>query len=68
MKETENIPVDSYFNADQVANLLQCSKSTVWRMRSDGRIPQPINLGRIVLWSLDELKQSLRGKQGSCDT
>lgn len=41
---------------DQVANLLQVSERTVWRMRSGGDIPAPVRVAGNVRWRLGEIK------------
>jgi excisionase family DNA binding protein len=35
---------------DEVAQLLGLSRRTVWRLRSTGRIPAPVRIGRSVRW------------------
>lgn len=41
----------------QVAELLQVSTRTLWRMRSAGSLPTPIRLGSAVRWRRDEIEQ-----------
>ncbi len=42
----------------QVASMLSISKREVERMVADGRLPQPIRLGkRLVRWNLDTIRR-----------
>jgi len=38
-----------------VADLLGCSKATVWRRVADGTIPQPIKIGGMSRWTQPEI-------------
>lgn len=40
----------------QVAELLQVSTRTLWRMRSAGSLPTPVRLGAAVRWRRDEIE------------
>lgn len=42
--------------AAQVAELLKISTRTLWRLRSDGNIPEPVRIGGTVRWRVDEIK------------
>ncbi len=55
MVETNIQNAGTFLTADQVAELFQCSKATIWRWRREGLIPNPIKIGRIVLWSQADL-------------
>ena len=41
--------------ASKVAELLNVSERHVWALNSSDRLPQPIRLGRRVLWSRAEI-------------
>ncbi len=43
--------------AADLARLLDISTRALWRLRSAGRLPQPIRLGGAVRWRLAEIKQ-----------
>jgi len=43
--------VPELLDAQEVANLLQCSARHVLRLASDGRAPPPIRIGNLVRWS-----------------
>ncbi len=43
--------------AAQLADMLSVSLRTLWRMRSGGRLPNPVRLGGAVRWRLEEIKQ-----------
>lgn len=44
----------------QVAELLQVSTRTLWRMRSAGSLPTPVRLGAAVRWRRDEIEAWIR--------
>ena len=43
--------------AAELAGLLKLSTRNVWRLRSAGKMPQPIRLGGVVRWRLGEVKK-----------
>lgn len=44
-------------SAERLAAILEVSKRTLWRLRSAGRLPRPIQLGGSVRWRADEIEQ-----------
>jgi predicted DNA-binding transcriptional regulator AlpA len=38
-----------------VADLLGCEKGHIWKLRSTGRIPPPVRLGRLTKWRASEI-------------
>ena len=42
--------------ANQLADLLNLSERTLYRLKSTGAIPKPISLGGSVRWSLTEIR------------
>lgn len=42
--------------ADQLADMLDVSTRTVWRLLSTGRMVQPIRIGGSVRWRLDDVR------------
>lgn len=42
-------------SAEQLAGLLQVSKRTVWRLRSAGKLPRPVQLGGSLRWRSAEI-------------
>jgi prophage regulatory protein len=52
-------PNTSYLlSVEDLAKLLNVSKRTVWRMRDDGRLPPPLQLGKQILrWEPDKIKE-----------
>ncbi|QDS97083.1 helix-turn-helix transcriptional regulator [Adhaeretor mobilis] len=44
----------------QVADLLQVSTRTLWRMRSAGSLPTPVRLGAAVRWRRAEIEAWIR--------
>ena len=46
-------------NVDELAELLDVDRSTVFRHRRDGKYPLPLKIGRRVLWIKDEIMRWL---------
>ena len=34
----------------EVANIIGCSRATVWRRVADGTLPQPLKIGNLTRW------------------
>lgn len=43
--------------SDGLARLLQVSKRTLMRLRSSGKLPRPVQLGRLVRWRTAEVRE-----------
>lgn len=43
--------------AQELANLLQISTRSLWRLRSSGQLPLPVRLGGNVRWRLEEIRK-----------
>ena len=44
-------------SATELADLLKISTRTLWRLRSSGRLIEPIKLGGSTRWRLDEVQK-----------
>jgi prophage regulatory protein len=44
-------------NAEELAQLMQVSERTLWRLVSGGKVPQPVRIGRSTRWRLAEVKE-----------
>ena len=44
-------------SASELAELLQVSTRTLWRLRSNGKLIAPIKLGGSTRWRLEEVQQ-----------
>lgn len=42
---------------NEVARLLNLSIRSVWRLRSAGRIPQPVTIGGSIRWKEEDLRK-----------
>jgi predicted DNA-binding transcriptional regulator AlpA len=51
-----------YLTKDEVAGLLRVSVRTITTYMSQGLLPQPLQLGRKLLWSEDAVIQHLQPK------
>jgi predicted DNA-binding transcriptional regulator AlpA len=47
--------------ARKLAQLLEISPRTLWRLKSAGRLPAPVRLGGAVRWRLDEVRAWIAG-------
>ncbi len=52
-------------NAASAANLLGISRAHFLRLRAAGNVPEPVRIGRRVLWRIDELRDWL---ESGCST
>jgi excisionase family DNA binding protein len=50
---TELAPV--LLNCEQAAALLNISRTSFWKLHSEGKVPMPVSFGRIVRWRREEL-------------
>jgi excisionase family DNA binding protein len=57
----ESIKEPLLLRARDVAQLIQVSLRTLWRMRSAGQLPAPVTLGGGVRWRYEEIKQWITG-------
>jgi len=54
-QETKSLP---FYEINELAELLQVTRRTIYRMMTDGRIPKPIHFGpRFKRWSWVEINQ-----------
>jgi len=42
-------------NAEEVAAMLGISERTLWRLRSAGKVPEPVRFGRCTRWHLADV-------------
>ncbi len=57
IKQTERTVECELINANQLAELLNISERTLYRLKSIGQLPVPIVLGGSVRWRLSEIRQ-----------
>jgi predicted DNA-binding transcriptional regulator AlpA len=50
-----NIP--ALITVEQLAKIVQKSVRSVWRMRSAGQVPAPVNVGGGVRWRVDDIRR-----------
>ncbi|HXG12413.1 MAG TPA: helix-turn-helix domain-containing protein [Gemmataceae bacterium] len=43
----------------QLAQMLNVSPATLWRMRAAGQLPQPVHLGRLARWRMADIQKWL---------
>jgi len=58
---SSSLPIESelglLLNGDALARLLQVSKRSLMRLRSAGKLPRPVQLGRSVRWRSNEIRE-----------
>lgn len=47
---------------EECSNLLGISRATVWRWVRDGRLPQPISMGRLRRWRKSDITSFINGR------
>lgn len=52
----------------EVADVLRCSRSTVWRRVAGGTLPKPIRIGGRTLWDLREIEALIAAKLAERDS
>lgn len=58
------MPVDqSLHTIEDVCNVFQCSKSTVWRWVAAGSFPKPLKFGGTSRWTDTSLKQAIHAAE-----
>lgn len=60
--EDQGLLIDS----KEAAKLLKVSPRTLWAMRTTGRMPAPVRIGRAIRWSREVLKQWVEAGAPSC--
>jgi excisionase family DNA binding protein len=55
-------------DVEQVAALLHCSKSHIYRLSDAGRMPAPVKLGALIRWTRADLDAWLAGGCRPCGT
>jgi prophage regulatory protein len=51
---------------DRVEKMIGLSKTTIYRMISDGEFPKPIMVGRRALWPVSRLNEWLKRQVQAC--
>lgn len=56
-RDTSESVVDPLLvDVKELARLLACSVRSAWRLRSSGKLPSPVRVGRSVRWSLHTIR------------
>lgn len=61
--QTQDQPASSptaLWTAGQVAEQLQISTRTLWRLRREGRVPAPVKVGAATRWRREDLVEWIR--------
>jgi len=57
----EVVTIMPLVTAEQLAEILQVSTRTVWRMRSAGQLPKPVRIGGNVRWRAQDVASWITG-------
>ena len=52
--------LDDLLTVKDVGRLLRITRRTVYAMASDGRLPEPLRLGRSLYWSPTAIEEAVR--------
>ena len=60
-KECQRLPKPdgqspALLSAESLAQMIQVSVRTVWRLRSSGKLPRPVKVGGSIRWRADEVQ------------
>jgi len=55
--KSEKLSEQTLFTIQDVAEMLQVAVRTVRRLRSTGKLPQPVTIGRSVRWRREDLEE-----------
>ena len=61
ISEREEVKKETYISANQVSNLLEVSKSTLWRWEKENYLV-PVRVGNKLRYKESEVKQLMEGK------
>ncbi len=50
---------------EEVAKLLSCGKSTVWRWAAEGTISKPVKIGGATRWLRSEIEAAISSAQAN---
>ena len=68
LEEFDESETPLLITASKLAALLEISTRTLWRLRSAGRLPEPVRLGGAVRWRREDIQNWIAGGcQGSED-
>lgn len=64
MPQDINTPSSPLIDAPALAKILSCSARTLTSWVKDGRLPAPVNVGRLRLWRKTDIEQVLNIRFG----
>jgi predicted DNA-binding transcriptional regulator AlpA len=53
---TSDLPTTGFLRLPSVLNLIPVSRSTWWAGVRTGRFPQPVRIGRITAWRVEDIR------------
>jgi predicted DNA-binding transcriptional regulator AlpA len=57
-------PAVQFVTAKAVAKMLSLSTRTIWRLRSAGKLPQPVQIGGAIRWRLSDIEKHFEMQGG----
>ena len=61
LEEFDESETPLLITASKLAALLEISTRTLWRLRSAGRLPEPVRLGGAVRWRREDIQNWIAG-------
>ena len=61
LEEFDESETPLLITASKLAALLEISTRTLWRLRSAGRLPEPVRLGGAVRWRREDIQEWIAG-------
>jgi len=53
---SQKLTTPTLITVEDVANLMQVSTRTIWRLLSAGKIPTPLRIGKSVRWRTNQIE------------
>ncbi len=61
-------PTDRLLKTSEVAKLLSLSRVTIFRLRRDGKFPEPLKMSqRCNRWRLSDIEEFMKSQNGTVD-
>lgn len=57
MHDTSSLPTEGFVRLPQILSVIPVSRTSWWRGIKAGQFPEPIKLGRSVMWKVHEIRE-----------
>lgn len=52
-----SVSLPKLISASELAELMDISERTLWRLQSAGKLPSPVRIGRSTRWRLEKIRE-----------